>query len=763
MGSWILMLALLSAPSSAEPAPGQVLLFQGARKTKVKLRFQPGDTVAYLDVRDPPAGLLKALRSEPGAVVREVERLSLSGRTLHLALHLRDADQRIRLLKRRKRRRWLFNLAFYPIEGPPVLKPARLLKEIAGVIPQPQPNTPFPSTPKTNPCETRRTAHALLDQMDGKEPLSARALRRAAGLVDAPRCRDFMMARAAIAADRAGQSLKPWSRWAFRISSVDRWDGYPLAYSYTAMIAAHILTRLDFLPEANVLLSVGRIIKSQRLLPYLAIESADLELAYKRYGQAEQILRSLLKARPSPELATAAYHRLALAALRDNKDAMAVVREAARRLDFDPRHAAFWNLAGELALGAGEREEARRMFALGRRSRLPTDRAVARLRLTDMALADGAPHKAALKAYGAIKTEDPCLRGLLKHRERTLLSRDQERLENAIEDALAAPKCPGERVELSYAAAQFALLHRDFKEALRLIVRARETQEGRWGSIGPLGALERMIAGQSIEQLSRNRAPARLVELHTRSLKRYDAQLPTHQLIDIADAYAEQGLFSEAAELLLSRLRAQPDSPLRDEMNVKLLSAYLSGEDSYRFETVERFFLAQRKRSPLLWEALQLQAEHALSKKDGKTALSALDAAEKRTPQGDPRTRAQLRRAEALYLLGRADPAALELISVLQSTWRPSLERRGVAVNVSSICARQCSPKVLDRLLQELRKYQGGALLNDRLGYLLRRRGALAPQAQGQPSADDKSTVWARLRAVAPELTRPSGEDKENK
>ena len=338
-----------------------------------------------------------------------------------------------------------------------------------------------------------------------------------------------------------------------------------------------------------------------------------------------------------------------------------------------------------------------------------------------------------------------CLEAMIRLRRTLLDNRDRELLEQNVLDVVTRPECTGQALEARYAMAKLSIVRDQFEFALRLATDA-EGLHDRWSSKKVFDDLVREIATLSVSRLYRNRQWERLAKLYSATLSPLEASLSNDTLMMTADAMNRVGLHDTAATMIRGALKRSPPLGQLEDLTVALGQTYLMSNQLYLAEIVLDYFRRVRSRSEKLWKIAMVRAELLIRQGNADPALSTLKAAEKSTPRGDARARLMLLRAEAEYRLNQADNAARTLSQLLTQDWFPSIETRGIGVNVLSLCVRECRAKNLERLLKSFDASGNGSLVSERIRYLSKKRGI-----KNKPKLEEES-VWSRLDAVAPDI-----------
>ena len=305
----------------------QVIFIRGTRGTTAKVDLTPGDHVAKLSVRRPPAGLLGKLKAQVGPALVGVERIERLGDTLRLALTLESKHFRI-AAKRVGKKGDSWGLTILPFE----YKQDFDTPSFVGRVPGSPPIRPWPfvapKVPRRTPCRRSQVVPRFLELLDRDRLPSSQSTEALIASVKDGRCASYITARIAAVHLARNLPIDPFVQWAFLLGKREPWPAYPYPYSYAAAVAAGVLLRANYLPEVEVLLATDRIQDGRTLLPYRGLLMADL-LAQQKDAQTATRLVRRIATRPDPADARgAAAIRLAdLLSNRDLADARRLVGE----------------------------------------------------------------------------------------------------------------------------------------------------------------------------------------------------------------------------------------------------------------------------------------------------------------------------------------------------------------------------------------------------------------------------------------------------
>ena len=738
-----------SADALARRTPKQVVVVRGLRSTVASVRLIPGDRVALLSVKNPPPRLLKILKGQVGSVVTGVERVDHVSGTTRVALRLSSEAFGVQL-RRLKRNKGAFSLSFVPQPFVPTLSTRTLIGRVPETPPRLEWPVALPPPPKRHPCLRRKAVQKQLKQLNKRTKISVAALMLFADRIPGRECSDYFHAAVAARLMTLHRPLDGINKWAYRFSGTDRWSAHRYAYSYVALIAAGVLLRSGLVPEAEALLMTDRIQATRRLVPYRALQLADLFLARNDIATAQRLLKALFREKMSPAIRDAAGLRLIdLASKQDADAARFVLKNVVPKLPASsPFRAEAAVRAGELAIAVGDRTSARRFFNAASKSKDRNVRSHAFMRRGDLELASKSKKavKTAHKYYDKVDRNLRCLMAMTRLRKILLDDRDRELLEQNVLEAVEDPACVGHELDARYAMSELSVTRDQFVYAMQLQKEGAKLHQDRWGIVQTFENLARKISSEAVGRLYRNRDWPTLVKLYQQHLTKRQESLSLPAMLQVSEALNRVGLHDVSASLIRSALKRSKRNDDIEELTLALAQTYLAADQPYLAEVVLDYFRRVRSRSEKLWAIEYTRAELLLRQQNGAAALGAIKNAEKSTPAGDPMVRLLFLKAEAQYQLGKANAAAQYLTKALQSDWHPPLETRGLGVNVSSLCVRECNARTLERLLKAVNKGGEGALLSERIRYLSKKRGV-----GRKPKLEDDS-VWKRLEAVAPEI-----------
>jgi hypothetical protein len=746
---------LLAPRAVAEEGPRaakQVVTLPLDAATAVSIDHRLGDGTAILRLERAPRGALGALAAQTGSLFVHSEPLLSSGEALEVGLWLASGlvDVNLRVLPRPR----ALTLTFTAARELPRPASEALIGWVFGSFALPRPLSVLPQMPGNHPCRERALPPLLAAELASRPAASISRVFATLSEVSVPDCRTFLTAVLAGRALVEGREVGSFERWAFQLSPSGAWVRFGPAWGYTALVAAKVLLRGQLRPEAEVLLTDRRVVRLEPLAPYLALALAEADLAGGKAKDTEALLEPLSREEQDPRRLGAALllRAMAAASTRQVAKVAALAEEALTRVGPQPWLWPLWSLGGEASLGMDQAKDSRRFFELAAGGARDQDLAAVKMRLGDLALRlegeKGRPR--ARQLYDTVDTDDRCILGMLTLRRRLAAAERTDDLEVWLEEQSAQPPCPAVRADALFALARSQLASQSDRAALKAIDQARIGEEPPWGSADVLASLEREIISQGARRRARARDWEGLVAFYEELLDRGSGAIDAGSLLGVARAYRALGALPEATRVLLDLTRRTAPGDDQDEATVLLARTYLDSGDLTRAGMVTRFFFAQRAGSQRRFAMLLLEAERALRARSLDAAEGALRGATKLAAQGSPDGELAALKAELASLRGAADPAAEQLIEALGHAPAPDVDRRGLGVNVTSLCARECSPPVLERLLNVAGAHEGGKLITDRIRHLAAQRG-VRPRPEGSDAA---KTIWNELQAIATEAPR---------
>ncbi len=740
----LLLLAGYHPAAAAEPPlPDQVLILRAPATTRLELDHRTGDRAFRLTAKNPPPGMRATLAEQRGPYVTGVEHLRRQGDETSLLVRLSTAAVTLKL--RRLRRPTAFAIELIPLPRPPSPPLSELVGRVAGIVQAPPWPILLPVAPVEHPCTGNRDASAALRRH--AHFTSTAELDRWLDLVTEPMCRTYCVAELAAGALAQGANLSPFERWAYTFSGQTRkWPLYPEAYAQVSLVAAEILTRLEYHPEARAILAdASRYRETDAVARAMAL--ANHFAARGERSEAETLYAQLVAEGFDPWIIYQASLGRAMNALAgdDLLGALSHVEMAQRRLgavtDFP---GTLWTVGGEAALARGEASLARRAFERLARARDPEDRALGLLRLADLEARSGRT-KSALKGWEMARVAGRhCIDDHVHLRRVLALEENPGEVSRFLKSQAEFSRCPAVRLEAEFAQAVTALERGDHAGALDAAFAAERAEGWDFAVVRPAAELLDRVAREALARLERERDPAGLVLLFEARLEPRVLGFDPRTRLRIAEAYHQVGASMRGAEELIRLLTDHPGLPFREEATVRLGEALLAANDSFRTDLVLRHldgrFPAGRERVERRW----LWGRYEAAMKRPQRALSHLVAARQGSGAGDRAAEIALDEAKVLLSLGRPLEAANALTAAAEAETLPPEALLAPVITSLSELARSGPTGPLPGLAKALVPRVGEDQISGRLASALARRRAWP----GADSEDPSRQLYGRLEAL---------------
>lgn len=708
--------------------PRQVIIARVGESTSASLVHDRGDDVALLRVENAPADLAEILEKQSGEWCTRIERRTLIGNVQTFALYLVDSKviPTVDLTARTRTLRLKFTTRRYPF--PP--RPVDALGRISGLGTSELTGVAIPPAPTRTPCGR------------GKNAVHCAHFGRAKKIAD-------------LLTD--GRDLDVHERWAFRFLEEKPWRFEMPAYAYTSLVAARVLVARGLFPEAERMLTGRDVLRTETWAPYSALARADAQHGLGNGEESERILSALLSTVDDPAIRTHAM----LAALRTSAEARRYVDAAARvevlpeaRTQNGDPTARAWLLAAEVALALGDSEAAYARLQNARRE--AKDKALLaaiHLRLGDASLGPAGSPALVSKHYRRASRGRGCTR------ERVALRRMVRRGTRGPDDELVRDLglmsrrggCFAVRTEAAYALAFVHSALGNDDEAIRTILALRDPQSRglseAWALEAAVDDALRQLIDKYITRTWRAADWARAVSLLEGPLSVHRAELSPQTMIMLSEAHRALDVDGGLADDLLTLVKKNEQPALQPELLLELAQAYLAAGDDFRGEVTLRFVMQTHGETEAAWRAHHLAARLELDRNDPESAATHLDAVEETTPGGDPRRTLQRLRIETSLALNQATVATQTFLDWVDGAPTTEVVGDALTVGVTSACLRDCSTELLERLLNRIGTFDGGALLTDRIRVRARERGITSlPEREGE----SKGGVWERYeQAIA--------------
>ncbi len=754
------------APKSSQAnLPDQILVLKTENpKTSLKIRHVPGDKVARLFVKNPAADLLEVLNRQTGVYLLKAEHQIHAHSTQEILLRLSTDAVRIKVDRLKRPRGYTIALISSP--KLPLPAPGRLLGHIPGIFTRPKVPVLFPSYARDTPCTGHRVAEDILahdkDVFNTKEQLE----RRVADLIE-PICRSYVISRLAAKAMERSLPVNAFERWAFNFAEDGNiWQRNRDSNTYASLVAAEVLSRKGYFPEAETLLTSKARFRRKSFASYHALAFANSLQFRGRFNEAETLYAQLVKKEFHASTIYYASLGRALNAL-NGEDPTGALIHAETALKLLPNYELFpgslWIVGGEAALALGWLDLSQKHYRRAAKSNSVADRGIAELRLGDLEARRHQSSKWKKKAHAhynsAQKAGGECFRELLHFRRTILDTRNRDKVLRFVKAAKSQSICEAERLEALFAISMAHLYANEDDDALAPAESLLETGQSKWGSAEPHKALITAISASIIDRMVRHQNWYAIAELYEKRLYQHKAQMTHKSVYWTGVAYDKVGLHQRGADLLLQLLTEKPRLRFKTDLIIALTTALLRQKDEYRGGLVCKYYFTRHSKAPKQWKMRQLAAEFDLMRNRPQEALKHLRKAAS-APKGDARILNAFLRADAHARLEKANLAASELSWIMRQRHHLDIDTRGLGVRIFSLCARKCGKKVLNRLLASSPRDMHQNLVTDRVKYLMEKRGIASASIEDSPDKKKGDTsLWDRLRKadqVTPESPKKS-------
>ena len=736
------------ADKSAAEVPDQVLILRSNSTTKLKVLHTEGDLIARLIIYSPPPDALTILRQQVGPFVRKIDHESLEGSRLQLTLRLTTGAVKIRPYRIKAPPSW--TVTFTTRKQINFPDRAKLIGQASGLLKIPHYPTLLPAPQRDHPCTGNQDGEAILrgPMRHFETELSFLEL---VGDIAEPICRSWASAQLAAAALENQKALDPFNRWAFSFAAETQpWPFFSREFGHASLIAAEILSRSRYIPEAELLLRDGSRYKPSDA-PFRAMVLANHLSSLHKHDEAETLYAQLIKEGFEPLILYRASLARTLNAL-SGGDVLGVMKyvEIATRLlpTYKELPAILWNIGGEAALALGEIRLARKYFKRAARSQGYAQQGLATLRLGDLELRAGR-RKSALQGWAISQAKGwRCSQQLVHFRRVLTLEKDISEVMNYLQSSKKFSSCREISVEAGFALVEIYLKRGDLQLALDAALDLQRLSSTPWGKLSPEHVLLTKIARASAEQHMRHLDPAGLVDFYENRLIEHAHAFDNRTRFLIGQAYADIGVGSRASIELLELLIDQPNIGFKHELLCELGEAFLLANDHYRASLVVRNLKTLNPPPSIRWRFHMLAAEYNRTVSRYETALKHLQLAESKLPPGDRMALANLSKAKVLSALGRTTSASKALKIASSSNRVTTEDLLAPSTSILSECIRNCTRDTLRSTLNRVLARIGRESLTPRLRVNLRRIGLLPQEKQPPDEKDTKEELWTRLAKV---------------
>lgn len=712
----------ISAPAASNV--DQLVIVKIEEKTTAEIAYTPGDRVAHLRMRHPPASILETFRQQRGAALTDASYVSSEGEKLHLMLHLASTRYVPEMKIQRRRNLLTIGLRY----GRRIVSPraADLLGHVATYAVPPELPTIVPKVRRPAECDAR-----AIERMQGRDSERKARLRT-------EECDDFEVARRIARLLLVSQKdTAKSSRWAFRLTSKPEWSHSPTAYYYTRIVAALALERSEIYPEAATLVDTYGQPKSAPLWPYRRYVEARVLFREEKYDRALAAFRELKSAK-SKSVRNAAWTGRVLCHhfLGAHDKVVALNKEPPKGHRGSARP---WLLIGESALKIDDLVAARTAFESATGIGTKRSRAYAAIRLGDVAVRTR-PETKRPYAHVPDNTDSECLDAMLKLRVDILdaLKESPDSLEQRLERHLNMPRCDAVALEATFALAQTYLAAGIEAEALRISDRLPPRLAQRMAS--RLGLL-------FIRRLTRHHDWARLAKVTQARLSDEASTYPPEVVLEVARAYLRLGLPAHASDLLVRLLRTTSGKSKELEISLCLAAAYLMEGDDLRADIVFSF-LAKRPDYLKDWRTEHLSIIHRTHQDPDFEPVPRLRALWGRVASGDPKVTVGITLASALLRAEKYEEAGELTTALLRQPYAGAQVPPQIATEALSACLSRCRKQTLETLFTTVQRVHPQCITDRILAWA---RPNERPQIASRAPATGPS-FWRETRAYAEPL-----------
>lgn len=684
--------------------------------------------------------------AQTGSFVDRVEHVRFEANTLTLLLHL--TTDAVRAESQRIRSPSAWSIILTPSLEPKLPRKGEMVGHLSGLTPPPGRPVLFPTPPEDNPCTGNPDGEALLRRPRTHFP-SEMAMEEMVGVVTEPICRDWVISALAARAMEDSMSPEPYERWAFLFAvNEETWMLHKEAFAQASLIAAEVLSRREFLPEAKALLA-DAVRYGPQHAPFRAMALANHLASRADRNGAETLYRQLVVEGFDPWVIHRASLGRALNALEggDSLGALAHVERASKLISqTDNLPGDLWVVGGEAALARNELVLARQNFERAARSLDELSRGIGLLRLADLELRAGRDDSAVRGWAMATTRAWPCVEDHVHLRRVITLEKSPKEKHRFLESTSQFSRCEAVRMEADFARAILYLKRGDEALALEPAVRIAETGVSRWGPARPHRAIITAVARSAVERYDRHRDFAGLISFFEAELEKHARLLDPSTRLSIGQAYSAVGAPSRGAIELLDLLTHEPKFRQREQLLVSLGEALLEANDKYRTHLVLRHLQTRYPKGRLIGPRSRLAARLALSEGKPSEAIQYLEIAEAAFPPGDRRQELSLDKARAYLAKADVRAAAVSLRVASKAKTIKDSELVATAITVLSECTRTCSLGLLRSTASEFFTRISQDELPPRLLSSLTRRGVL-PEAEVELESS-RPQLWSRLDAL---------------
>jgi hypothetical protein len=762
LGPVLLLLAFAStakAGRSLDPsAPEQHVVFAVGARTQVELKHQFGDDFALINIRRPKMDLIQELERQKGPFLVGVERLGLRKDVLSVRIHLSSPETMVtqRLLNNPRSVLLSFSLS----NERPMPNPWDLVAPMSRVYKMPPPPVTLPKMSDKNPCQNVKGTYMLMRHARNGEFVDIYTARAVLREAKDDLCKNFVKGLLAEVALKHNDDVYPFERWAFEMQHIQPWAGFQLQQQRLLLVASAILIRRELYPETHLLLKRLDQLGDYGLAPFARIARAHLYFAEGAIEDTLEIVYPLTTGQADPaSWHFTAYHiYLSVSAQSGNiKGALEAALRAEAHLPLSPkRKADLWLYGGEMAMELKEYDHAQTLFRRATEEGTEWQKALALMRLGDILVhlsGEEGMIVASQRQWRKAKRNlrKPWVRQMLRLREALATPpRPGHDPARTINDLYAVSLTRELKAEAAFALAHIALIRGNPPKALSLAKHLLEImpEQGEWPIVDEI--VKSAVNGY-FERLSRKGSWLDIIREYNLGLKEYQNYLNGNTMYVVARAHAEIGLHLRASELFLDVLSAQYEQLDLRQATHSLWESYVALEDHHRADVVARYIRTRYPGAPMLWQYRFQEAIDLVRTRKPKEGMKVLQSVMKKIPAGDAHDRANLVRAEALAHLEQPGKALKLFESTMKAPALDPLNVKRVGVHVLSECARNCAPKELRHLVDLALKHPDKLPMNQRVRYLLAKRGIQVPEDEKQEPEAEAPAEGTKSEATSSE------------
>lgn len=732
-----------------QPLPDQLLIIKAPLSTKLRIDHRQGDAVARFYFTNPPSEILSSLDQQRGPfahtfVQESLERNRLTVRVLLSTDALQIASKRVKHPSA-----WVISLT--PRTTPYFPPRSALIGRLIGIVHVPSRPTLFADAPRDTPCSGNPKGEHLLSK-DTLNISTEQALEKFTDAVVEPRCRTWLTSQLARQRLEAGGNIDIFQRWAFIFSSdQDTWATHTRAYSQASIIAAEVLSRLEYIPEADLILRDRRRFHTREYVSRTMALANHLS-RIGQYNHAETLYGQLLRKGFQPQIIySASLGRLRnFIAGNDPIGALKSVEEAFRSLpEVDQLPNTLWSLGGEGALAQDQPGLARKYFTRAARSKGRKGQALALIRLGDLEHSINRLESATTGWDMALKKGGNCNQAHIHLRKIVAFEPNISEILIVLKKLRRFSACFDVQLEAEYALGVIHLYRNNISEALDVARKIANRGTKKWGLKAPQQSLIGRVAEKSIASYERHMEFAEIVDLYEKELYPYRNRLDLLTKYRIAKAFDRIGTSERSAYELLELLVKNPNLEFQQDLIFTLGEVLIRANDLYRSDLILRHLSTSKQKKSNEWRYHRLAGLHDIASARPKSGIIQLRKAKKLLPSGDRRRKLEFHLASAYISTADIENAAYSLISATKSLSISAEKLLPVSITLLSECLRVCSQNVLKDLYFAVLSRIKYADLPSRIKAQLRLR-EIYPATEIEQSDDETrhQELWNRLTTL---------------